>query len=112
MNQDVQSIWQQAAIQLFKDCGKEFHRQEIGRIGNKAELIAQAIRLITSLVEEGGQALTSALYRLDIPEKSIRMKTRDESPDDRLTTVAIAAAERCIQKVEMRRLYSNTDTNG
>lgn len=111
MKSNVLSIWQLAAMQLLKDCGKEIQSDIIEQIRDKEDLMALALNVITALLKSGSHALTSALYRLDIPEKKIKQQTLSLSPNERLITVAKAAIERCIQKVEIRRRYSSRENN-
>lgn len=111
MINDLQSIWQLAAMQLLKDCGMVCQNEIIAQIRNKEDLMQMATWVVSELLNSGSHSLTAALYRLDIPEKKIRLRTQTLTANERVTTVAIAAAERCIQKVEMRRLYSDMDRN-
>ena len=111
MNSEVHSIWHLAAIQLLKDCGQEVHYEAIERVTQQDDLMQLATWVIGKLLRSGGHELTAALYRLDIPEQKIRQMTQSVSVDERLTAVAKAAVDRCIQKVQFRRLYSDLSRN-
>lgn len=111
MNSKVHTIWHLAAIQLLKDCGQEIHNEIIERITNQEDLMKLATWVIEKLLHSGSHALTAALYRLDIPEKKIRQLTKSIPVGERLTAVSKAAADRCIQKVQFRRLYSDICRN-
>lgn len=111
MNNDLRPIWQLAAMQLLKDCGMVSQNEIIAQIRNKEDLVQMATWVVSQLLNSGSHSLTAALYRLDIPEKKIRLRTQTMTASERVTTVAFSAAERCIQKVEMRRLFSDMDRN-
>lgn len=112
MQNKALSLWQLSAMQLLKDCGKEIREDIIAPISDKEALVQLDIWVVSELLHSGSHSLTAALYRLDISEKKIRLQTQSLSANDRLIIVARAAAERCIQKVELRRLHSDAKRNG
>ena len=106
MQNKALSLWQLSAMQLLKDCGKEIREDEIYHVTSKADLTNLAQRILTLLIEDGGNTFSNALYRLDLNEGYIRKKLQGESPEDKLRTLAASAADRCIRKVETRRYFS------
>jgi hypothetical protein len=108
----------QGSITLFlqklaEQLAKDLYPVEWGDLSKPLspnEIISNLEECVRFLVEEKGSSLAGVLYRIDIPERKIRILMAETPASERIKILTAQILEREAKKVWMRMHYSAPET--
>ena len=100
----VDSVW----VQLHKDFSLEAMEITESKVNTLDDVFAATYPVIERLIKNDFNSLMRLLYRIDISESSVR-KQMDLMPDDTANAISTLIVKREIQKVVLRKQFSEPD---
>ncbi len=102
---------------------KQQLKKDLGECGCESEFVSHLLpefefikqKLAKTLVEHDkrpGFNIRQLLYRVDIPEKQLSKQLHEQKNEDYLNVVAELMIKRILQKVVLRKYFSNNDQKG